>query len=367
MHSRARGKFDAVLLVVVLGLTAFGVIMIWSATGPIGYSRFGSSYYFVKHQLLYGVLPGLAALFIFMRIPYQMWKRLALPLLLVSILLLVLVFVPGIRAEFGTAHSWLKFGPFTFQPSELVKLTFLFYLAAWLERRGERAVRDIHTGLIPFLILLGVVMGLLLAQPDTGSMAIIVAEALVVYFVAGSSLVHLGVLGAGGLALLLLLIKMSPYRAARLMTFIHPELDPRGIGYHVNQALLAVGSGGFLGLGLGHSRQKFEYLPEVQSDSIFAIIAEELGFVFAVGLIALFVFLLWRGLRVVMRTPDHFGKFVGVGILAWIITQAFVNIGAMIGLLPLTGVPLPFISYGGTALVMNLAAMGVLLNISRHT
>lgn len=365
--SRSKQKPDYVILGLVAGLILFGLIMISSATGPLAYTKFGSTTYFLKHQILYGVLPGIIALFITMRIPYTFWKKSALPLLVISILLLIAVFIPGIRADFGTAHNWIKIGPISFQPSEIVKLTFLFYLASWLERRSENAVRNLHTGLIPFLMLVGVIMGLLLLEPDTGSMAIIVAEAVAVYFVAGASLIHLGVLSLMGVGLLLILIKISPYRAARLMTFIHPELDPRGIGYHVNQALLAVGSGGFWGLGLGHSRQKFEYLPEVQSDSIFAIIAEELGFVFSVGLIALFGLLLWRGLRVVTNTPDHFGKFVGVGILAWILIQAFVNIGAMIGVLPLTGVPLPFISYGGTSLVMNMAAIGVLLNISRNT
>lgn len=361
-----REKFDGVFLGLILGVTFFGMVMLSSASGPVSYARFGDSYYFVKHQLLYGLLPGLIAMFVMMKIPYRTWKKAALPLLILTIVLLVLVFIPGIRAEFGTSHSWVQFGPISFQPSELVKLTFLFYLAAWLETRGEQGVRDIKKGFVPFLVLLGMVMGLLLLQPDTGSMGIIVVESLAVYFVAGSAISHLAVLGTAGVGLLLLIIKLSPYRAARFMTFLHPELDPQGIGYHVNQALLAVGSGGFFGLGLGHSRQKFQYLPEVQGDSIFAIIGEELGFLFAAALIAFFIVILWRGLQIAKNSPDYFGKFVGVGILTWITFQAFVNIGSMLGLLPVTGVPLPFISYGGTALMTNLAAAGVLLNISMH-
>lgn len=361
-----REKFDGVFLGLILGLTLFGLVMLSSASGPMNYTRFGDSYFFVKHQLLYGFLPGLVALFIMMKIPYRTWKKAALPLLIITIVLLILVFIPGIQADFGTSHSWVRFGFISFQPSEIVKLTFLFYLAAWLETRGEEGVRDIKTGFFPFLVLLGMVMGLLLLQPDTGSMGIIVIESLAVYFVAGSAISHLALLGTAGISLLALIIKFSPYRAARLMTFLHPELDPQGIGYHVNQALLAVGSGGFWGFGLGHSRQKFQYLPEVQGDSIFAVIGEELGFIFAAALIAFFIVLLWRGLRIVQDSPDYFGKFVGVGILTWFTFQAFVNISSMLGLLPVTGVPLPFISYGGTALMINLAAAGVLLNISMH-
>lgn len=365
-QSATHAKPDFVLLGLILGLTAFGVVMLASASGPLGLARFGDAYYFVKHQLLYGVLPGVVALFVMMRIPYRAWKRASLPLLIVSIVLLLLVFIPGIRAEFGTARSWIQLGPFSMQPSEVVKLTFLLYLAAWLEGRGEHGVRDWRTGFMPFLIALGAVMALLILQPDTGSMSIIVIESLVVYFVAGAAWGHLFLIGGAGLGLLALLIKLSPYRAARLMTFLHPELDPQGIGYHVNQALLAAGSGGLWGLGLGHSRQKFEYLPEVQGDSIFAVMAEELGFLFSVAFVILFILLLWRGLRIVREAPDQFGTFVGVGILAWIVFQALLNIGAMLGVTPLTGVPLPFVSYGGTALVTVLAASGVLLNISKH-
>lgn len=364
-ETSSRPKPDLGLLILILGLTVFGVIILASASGPTGFARFEDSYYFVKHQLLFGVLPGIIAMLVMMRIPYRTWKRFALPLFIISIVLLVLVFVPGIRAEYGTARSWIRLGPLSMQPSEIVKLTFLLYLAAWLERRGE-GVRDFRSGLIPFVLLLGLVMAFLILEPDTGSTAIIVVQAIAVYFVAGSRLSHLALLGGGGLALLALLIKVSPYRAARLMTFLHPELDPQGVGYHVNQALLAVGSGGFFGLGLGHSRQKFQYLPEVHGDSIFAVLAEELGFFVSAALVVLFLLFLWRGIRVAAHAPDRFGKLLAVGILAWIVFQAFINIGAMLGLTPLTGVPLPFISYGGTALVTTLAAAGLLLNISMH-
>lgn len=363
---RENEKPDLFFLCLVLGIVVFGLVILSSAAGPLGYSRFGDTFYFVKHQLLFGILPGVIALFVMMKIPYRFWKRTAVPLLLISIILLVLVFIPGIRAEFGSSYSWVKIGSFSFQPSEFVKLTFLFYLAAWLEARGERGVRDFKTGLVPFLFVLGIITGLLVLEPDTGSMAIIAIESMVVFFVAGSSIFHLALLGAGAAAMLTLLIKISPYRAARLMTFLHPELDPQGIGYHVNQALLAIGSGGFFGLGFGHSRQKFQYLPEVQGDSIFAIVGEEMGFIFAAGLVVFFVALARRGLKISEDAPDNFGKFVSIGILSWIIFQAFFNISSMVGLLPVTGVPLPFISYGGSAMITAMAAMGVLLNISTH-
>ncbi len=346
----------------------FGLIMLTSASGPSGYDRFGDSFYYTKHQILYGLIPGVILLYVFSRISYQKWKDNALTLLLVSIGLLMLVFIPGIGAEFGTSRSWISmFGLFSVQPAEFVKLTFLFYLAAWLDMRGKKAVSDWYSGFLPFILVLGAIMFLMILQPDVGTMSIIVAMSLVVYFVAGAPLLHLGALVGGGLVLFGLLIKFAPYRAARFSTFLHPELDPQGIGYHINQALLAIGSGGFFGLGYGHSRQKFQYLPEVFGDSVFAVIAEELGFLFSVVLIVLFLALMWRGLRIAMEAPDNFGRYVTIGIISWFLIQAFVNIGSMVGILPMTGVPLPFVSYGGTALAVSMAAVGVVLNISRYS
>lgn len=345
----------------------FGLVMLASASGPSGYERFGDSFYFVKHQIIFGLIPGLVAMYVFSKIPYHRWKDYAFHLLIISIALLVLVFIPGIGAGFGTSRSWVSFfGLFSFQPAEFVKLTFLFYLAAWLDKRGKTGVSDWQSGFLPFLSVLGAIMLLMILQPDIGTMSIIVAMSLVVYFVAGAPLAHIGVLASGGLVLFGLLIKLAPYRVARFTTFLHPELDPQGIGYHINQALLAIGSGGILGLGYGHSRQKFQYLPEVFGDSIFAVTAEELGFVLTIGVLVLFMALFWRGLKVANEAPDNFGRYVVIGIISWFIIQALVNIGSMVGLLPMTGVPLPFISYGGTALVVSMAAIGVVLNVSKY-
>ncbi|MBU1126062.1 putative lipid II flippase FtsW, partial [Patescibacteria group bacterium] len=281
--------------------------------------------------------------------------------------LLILVFIPGVGADYGTfAKSWVSIGSIAFQPAELVKLTFLIYLAAWMEKR-QSELHDVHSGFVPFLAILGVICGLMLMQPDLGTLSIITAMALTVYFIAGGPLHYLLGLGVAGVVALGVAIQASPYRAERFMTFLHPELDPQGIGYQINQALLAIGSGGLFGRGYGHSLQKFQYLPEVAGDSIFAVMSEELGFLLTSIFLIGFVFFIWRGLAIADKAQDDFGKFLVVGIMAWFGFQAFINIGAMVGLLPITGVPLPFLSYGGTSLVVSLAAVGIVLNISRYS
>ncbi|MFA6131722.1 MAG: putative lipid II flippase FtsW [Patescibacteria group bacterium] len=361
-------SIDYRFLIIVGVLLLFGFIMLASASGPLGYARQnGDSLFYVKHQLILGLIPGLFGLYVTSRIPYTFWKKNAPLLLGVTLILLVLVFIPGIGSDFGTSHSWLNiFGLFSIQPAEIAKLTFLFYLAAWLEKRGTYGVKDFHGGFLPFIFILGSVALLIILQPDIGTLSIIAATAVVVYFVAGASLAHVGVLFLGGLAAFGLLIAVAPYRAARFTTFLYPELDPQGVGYHINQALLAIGSGGFFGLGYGHSRQKFEYLPEVSGDSIFAVIAEEMGFVFAALLVVLFFWFFSRAIKIAKNSPDAFGKYVVIGIATWLTLQAFVNIGSMVGILPMTGVTLPFISYGGTSLAISLAAIGVVLNVSRY-
>jgi cell division protein FtsW len=356
-------QFDRALFFLLLGLVVFGIAMLASASWPLGFDKFHDGYYFLKHQVIFGLVPGLIGAFIVYKIPYESYRTYAQYMLVVSVVLLILVFIPGIGSEFGTSKSWITIGGFSLQPSELVKLTFLIYLSAWMEKRSGKDLRDISTGLIPFVTVLGVIMGLLILQPDTGSMAIIVAMSVAVYFVAGAPLRYFFVFGGLGAALFTLLLR-SKYRADRILTFLHPEQDPQGVGYHINQALLAVGSGGFWGRGYGHSLQKFQYLPEVAGDSIFAVLAEEFGFVLTLGFLAFYVAFLLRGLKVAEEAPDPFAKYLATGIVTWFGIQAFVNIGAMVGILPITGVPLPFVSYGGTSLAVCLIAAGVLLNIS---
>jgi cell division protein FtsW len=365
---RKSHSIDYFLFFIVITIILFGLVMLLSASAPSGYQEFADSYYFVKHQIIFGLIPGLAAIILFTRIRYSFWRKHAWNFLILSGVLLVLVFIPGFSAGIGSAHSWINVGGFfSVQPSEIVKLTFLFYLAAWLAQRDKHGVHDVHEGFLPFVLVLGTIMILMVLQPDIGTMSILAAMSLVVYFVAGAPLKYVFGLITAGVVGLGLLITAAPYRAARFTTFLHPELDPQGIGYHINQALLAIGSGGLFGVGYGHSRQKFQYLPEVSGDSIFAIIGEELGMVVSVLLVLMFLLLLWRMIQIAKRAPDHFAKYVVVGVASWITVQAFVNISSMVAIMPMTGVPLPLISYGGSSLAVTMAAIGVVLNISKQT
>ena len=367
MKKSDRHPVDKTFLFLLLGILTFGLIMLTSASSPVGYERFGDSYYFLKHQLFSGVIPGLIAMAALAFVPYHRYRKYAFPMLLISVGLLGLVFIPGIGRDYGTfANSWVSVGGFSFQPAEIVKLTFLFYLAAWMEKRSGR-LKDFNDGLVPFLAILGLIAFLMILQPDLGTLSVIISMAFFVYFVAGGPLTFIFGLGAMASVAFWVLIKTSPYRADRLMTFLHPELDPQGVGYQINQALLAVGSGGFFGRGYGHSLQKFQYLPEVAGDSVFAVMSEELGFIFTVAFLAVFVFWIFRGLKIAEHAKDDFGKYLVVGIMGWIGIQALFNIGSMVGILPITGVPLPFVSYGGTALAVSLAAMGVVLSVSRES
>lgn len=344
----------------------FGLTILSFAGSVLGYEKFGDYYFFVKRQLLHGFLPGLILFFLLLKIDYRHLKRFAKYFLYFSIILLVLVFIPGLGMVYNASKSWVGIGGFSFQPSEIVKLTFLIYLAAWFEARRGGEVKNFYSGLVPFLFTLGVIIGLIMLEPDMGTMMIIALTAFAVYFAAGAPATH--ILGVGGAAAVLFftLIKIAPYRAQRLTIFLHPELDPQGLGYQINQALLAIGSGGLLGLGLGQSRQKFLYLPEVAGDSIFAVMAEEMGFFFLLFFFFALAVFFFRGIKAARRAPDLFGRLLATGIVSWLIFQTLVNIGSMTGILPLTGVPLPFVSYGGTALMTSLAALGILGNISRH-
>ncbi len=358
---------DWYLIGAIWFLVFFGLLMMASAGVALGWQRYQDAYWHLKHQLIMGVLPGVIAFWFCSKINYKLWEKLASPMLFVSIILLALVFIPGISAPWGTSHSWISVFGFSLQPSEIVKLTFLIYLAAWLASKEDHHIRDLSYGFIPFLIVLFIITTLLILEPDTGTMIVIVLMSLAIYFTAGGSLLHLSWLGMLGFLGLGIIIRYSPYRAARLTTFLHPELDPKGIGYHINQALLAVGSGGIFGRGYGRSRQKFAYLPEVVGDSIFAVIAEELGFILSVIIVIIFAFITYRGFKLATSCRDSFGRFLVVGIITWFSVQALINIGAILGIMPLTGIPLPFISYGGTSMFISLAATGILFNISKQT
>lgn len=354
------------LLGIILGLLLlFGLVMIASAGVAYGQSRFHDAYFFFKRQLI-GVGIGLAIWYVVQKIDYHFWKRTAFIFFLISLVLLLLVFVPGIGNRIYGASRWLQLGPISFQPSEMLKLSLIVYLAAWLETRSGR-VADFMEGVVPFLIILGGVSILLIKQPDIGTLGVVVMIAIAMFFVSGAKVSHLVFMAFLGFLALGILIKLEPYRMDRLMIFINPQMDAQGSGYQINQALLAIGSGGVFGRGLGHSLQKFNYLPEPVGDSIFAVLGEELGLLGCLTLIGLFLALSIRGLKIAKGAPDNFSKLLSVGIVSWIFFQSFINIAAISGLIPLTGIPLPFISYGGTSIVFLMGAVGILMNISRFS
>jgi len=366
MVRRQDRKADYVLLTYFLILLAFGLVMLTSASSAVGFEKFGDRFYYIKRQLLYGVLPGIILFYFFAKMNYLVWKKISLPFFIFSLLLLILVFIPGVGDDFDTgSQSWIKLWGQSFQPAEFAKLGLIVFLA-WLLVDKREKLGNFKKG---FLVVLGfgaVPLVLVVLQPDIGTLSILFAILFAMLFLGGAKLQHLAALAGTGIVAFALMIAVAPYRAARFATLLHPELDPQGVGYHINQAFLAIGSGGFFGRGLGHSLQKFQYLPEVHADSIYAVIAEEMGFLFAFGLVILLILIASRGLMLAKQAPDYFSRLLVGGIIIWIVTQSFLNIGAMVGVLPLTGVPLPFISHGGTALMIVMAGAGILINISKH-
>ena len=359
------GGYDKILIFDVILLVIFGLVMISSASVVKSYKEVGNQYYYLFHQFFYGMIPGIILASILSRIDYRKFKKSAPLFLIATLALLLVVFVPGLGLDIRDTRSWILVFGMSFQPSELAKLMFIIYLAAWLEERKKK-LNDFSQGFIPFIMIIALVAIPLIKQPDVGTLVAICAIAGTMYYIAGAGIAYIAMMFAGGIAGVITLIKIAPYRMNRLTTFMHPEIDPQGIGYQINQALLALGSGGLLGLGLGHSRQKFNYLPEPIGDSIFAITGEELGLIGLIFLIFLFIIFAKRGLAIANNTKDDFGKYIAVGITAWVTFQAILNIGAITSLLPLTGIPLPFVSYGGSALMSLLAGVGVLLSVSRY-
>jgi len=350
------------------------LVMLSSASSDLGKIKFNDTYYYLKHQLLYGLSLGILGFLAASLIYYRWWQKLAVPLLLLSLLALLLVFTPLGFSHAGSSR-WLNLGPLSVQPAEFLKFTFIVYLAAWLSSKKERSgyrQTNILSGYLPFLIISGLVAFLILKQPSTTTVVIIMASGLLVYFTSGARLSFvLGTIFLGLIALILI-ISLTPYRLERVETYIKtffgPEIaDSQSQGYHLEQAQMAIGSGGLWGVGFGKSTTKFKYLPEPISDSIFAVIAEELGFVGAIILIGIFILLFIRGIMIAKNSRDQFAKLTVIGFVLIITIQAFINVAAISGLLPLTGVSLPFISYGGTSLAIFLTMAGVIVNISKYT
>ena len=365
--TRVVAHVDYWMIGIVGLLLAFGLAMLYSASTVMSYSVTGhtNSYYFL-HQLLYGAVIGTVLAYACTKIDYHFWQKAAPWLLLGAVVLLVAVLLPHVGVKVGGSRRWISLGPLEVQPAEIVKLALVFYIASWIDKRAGQ-IGDFMYGLFPSLVIAGLCALLILLEPDVGTMLVVGTTAMIMLFVGGSQVKHIGWVIAACVAVLLILVQVAPYRVARFTAFLNPSADPKGIGYQVNQAELAIGSGGAWGYGYGHSRQKYSYLPEVMGDSIFAVIVEELGAVGGTGVVLVFLFFALRGLRIARDAPDTFGKMVAVGIVAWVTVEAFINIGAIIGLLPLTGIPLPFISYGSSALIVTLAAMGILLNVSKHS
>lgn len=355
---------DYIFLITSGVLIVFGLAMLLSASSVLGKQRFGDIYYFLKHQLLsFGV--GIFFFFLAYFIYYRFFQRISFWLLLFNIVLLALVFTPlGFTA--GGATRWITVGSFTFQPAELLKLTFILYVAAFFGTQLKKS-KKIKEGLIPFGIVIGIIAALLLKQPATAIFALIFLSGMFMFFVGGARFTHIVLIFILIGLILSLIIAVTPYRKDRLMTYLDPNSDPQGKGYHINQALNALGSGGVLGVGFGNSQAKTSYLPEPIGDSVFALVAEELGFVGAIALIGLFLLFLVRGFRIARDAPDKFSQLAVLGMISTIVLQAFINIASISGLLPLTGLPLPFISYGGTSLIVVLACIGFVANISRYT
>ncbi len=355
---------DKIFFGIIIALVLVGVIMFTSASLGILARNESKFYGVIFNQFVFGLCGGFVALYFGLRIPYKFWRQYSLPLFIVSIGLTLLVFVPQLGSSHGGARRWINIFGVSFQPVEFLKIGFLIYFAAWLSWAKGR-IRDIRFSLLPLSVLLGIIAIVLLKQPDTKSLILITVSALVMLFVSGTPWKYiLGMLGVSILAFIVLAF-FKPYLMDRVTTFLHPSRDSTGSSYQLQQSLIAIGSGGTFGRGLGQSIQKFNYLPEPQGDSIFAVVGEELGFIGAVLLICLFIAFTLRGYRIGYHAPDSFSKLFVIGTITMITAQSFMNMASIIGVFPLTGVPLVFISHGGTALLLSLGTMGIVLNISR--
>ncbi len=357
---------DYWLLAVVGALIAVGLVMLYSASFALGASQHGNPAYYLLKQLLWVVI-GAAGGLTAMRVDYRFWRRLSVPGMIVVMLLLALVlFLPESISEAGGSRRWIDLGPISIQPSQLAYLVFVVYIADWLSKRGQR-LRQVAYGLVPFATIMGILAGLIMLEPDMGTSLVLVLIGAIVFLVAGADLKQSALAGVLSGGIFFLFARFSPYRWARLVAFVDPEhTDPPDIGYHLVHNKIALGAGGLLGSGLGQGLQKFRWLPSPHTDSIFAVIGEELGLVGCIAIAILFLCVAWRSYNIALRAPDRYGLLLGVGIASWLSLQAFMNMAMVAGILPFSGITLPFISYGGSSLACCMTATGLLLNISCH-
>ncbi len=362
--SKTKGKIDTTFVILLAAVLIIGLAVLWSASTAESIQNFGNTTGFLVKQLTRGVLIGLVGMYIVSKIDYRKYLNLALPFLAISIILLLLVKVPGVGFSANGASRWISVGPIFFQPGEFAKFALVLFLASWLstDKRKLNQFKDWW----PPLLITGMMFILILSQPDLGtSLSLAIASGIMLIAGGINWRYFLWIIG-GGIAGIAGLIIAEPYRLKRITTFLHPSSDPLGIGYQINQALIAIGSGGLFGYGYGLSRQKYFYLPEAITDSIFAVMSEELGFIRVVLILALFALFILKGLKIASAAPDKFGKLLGTGLVGILAANAIINIAAILAIVPLTGVPLPFFSYGSSAMIINLLAVGVLLNISRQ-
>lgn len=351
----------------ILALTTFGLIIFLSAAVGLVVRETGASFRnIVTSQLLFGFLPGLFLMYYLSRKNYKILRSWSFYILVSAVILTIFTFIPGLSFSHGGAQRWIMIGNYTFQPSEFLKIAVIIYLSAWFAVASSKQKADtLQWGTLPFLIVLMLSGIILLLQPDVDTFLVIFVASLSIYLAAGMRLKHFVSLSILGVVLLAVLSQTYPYVQNRIKTYLNPQEDSLGAGYQIQQSLIAVGSGGFTGKGFGKSIQKFNYLPEPVGDSVFAVASEEFGFVGSFIIILLFFSLAHFGLKVAIRVQDNFGKFLAIGIVVMILTQAFINIGAMIGIVPVSGITLPFVSQGGSALLFTLAESGILLSISR--
>lgn len=359
-----KGHFDLWILVITIILVSIGVTMVYSSSAVLAQERYGDSYFYLKRTLVFAAM-GFGLMVAFMRIPYRFYCRFAYPILLGSLLLCALVFVPGIGRTIGGATRWVKFGPLIFQPSELAKVALVIFLAYSLQKKADR-IRSFGIGVVPHLIIMMLVAGAILAQRDFGSAVMVAVITWLMLFAAGAKLTYLFGMAAAVLPLAYVFLSHEGYRKRRILAFMNPWSDQYGAGFQIIQSFVAFNEGGWFGKGLGQGQQKLFYLPEAHTDFIFSVLGEEMGLVGVTVVIGIFAVLCYRGLKIALHAPDLAGRYIAIGATILICLSAGFNIAIVMGLLPTKGMTLPFISYGGSSLIVSLMVIGILLNVSSY-
>lgn len=353
---------DIVILLMVVALTCFGIVMVYSASSVMAAKRYHDGFYFLKRQGVFALI-GFGLMYAAMSLDYHVWRKAAVPILLSCLGLLVLVLIPGIGGSAGGAARWIRLPGFSLQPSEMAKIALIMYMAYSLDKKQDK-VRFFSSGFLPYMVVLAVLLGLLLKQPDLGAALTLAVVSIVMLFAAGTRPTYIISMFLMVLPFLYFLVMNVDYRRRRILAFLNPWEDPSNSGFQIIQSWLAFGTGGVLGQGLGEGKQKLFYLPEAHTDFILSVVGEELGFIGVIVIAAMFFLLVWRTIRVAINAEDLFGRFLAFGIAVLLGIEAFVNIGVVTGLLPTKGLALPFISYGGSSLLISLFAVGIVLNIS---